>query len=96
MMGFLRSRAGLSAASEKEAAVPAEIYVVSRSSNHRFALMEGNMLEVRYGLDLLGQVRSLAVEHAEATGENAYVYHVQIDLKGTAKSVTEVVYEPSL
>lgn len=76
--------------------MPTEICVVSSSGNYRFALLEGNMLEVCYGIDPFGQARSLAVEHTKATEENAYVYRVSLDLRGTTKSVTEVVYEPTL
>lgn len=72
------------------------VFIVSKSSNSRFALLPSNIIEVCYSIDPFGEARGAAREYVEAEGASAFIYKVTLDLRGTMKSVIEVVYAPSV
>lgn len=68
------------------------IYVVSRSSNSKFALKDDSFLEVCHtGPDPLLDAKSYAQDHTRATDEPSYVYEVDIRQVQGYKIVKEVV-----
>lgn len=68
------------------------VYVASQSSNAKFALRDGNILEVCHtGPDPLLDAKSYAQDHTRATDEPSYVYEVDIKQVQGYKIVKEVV-----
>ena len=68
-----------------------KVYVASKSSNPRFALMEGNIIEVCYGVEPEGHAKSYAKEHVRDTDGPAWVYEVDLTAVVGYKISKEVV-----